>query len=170
IGLITLKTDFGIVIVAFRFFDQPTNKLVKSFPLRMGRFTKSFDVPFIDQKGPVSVLLQDMGNGSIRVKQTGSSDRNTVFESFNTSLACHIAPYSSMPGMFTGQQCSSGWRTDTGTGISVCKPNALSGQLIQMRCPNNLVSVASQVAISQIVGDDQYDIGFSDFLCLHIEK
>src|SRR5690606_7838782 len=103
IGFITLKTDFGIVIVAFRLFDQPTYKLVKSFPLRMGRFTKSFHVPFIDQKGSVAVLLQDLGNGRIRVKQTGSAYRNTVFKSFNTSLTCHITPYTCMTRMFTGQ-------------------------------------------------------------------
>ena len=70
-----------------------------------------------------------------------------------------IAPAQAVPRMQTGHQRTSRGRADCRTGIELGKPHPFLRQLVEPRSADLLLPITSQVAVAEIVGEDEDDIG-----------
>ena len=62
-----------------------------------------------------------------------------------------------MAGVAARHQCSAGWSANGAAGIEVSEAHALSGQFINICSFDFRLPVAAQVAVAQIVRDDEND-------------
>jgi len=59
-----------------------------------------------------------------------------------------------------GHQATPRRGADSGTRVVTCETHSLDGHLVDARRPKTGLSVATQVAIAQIIGHDVDDVGF----------
>ena len=74
-----------------------------------------------------------------------------------------------MAAVCTCQQAGAGRGTDGGSRIALGETHAVLGQLVDVGSFEFFLSVATQVAVSQVIRQDEYHIRFFVFvfLCMH---
>src|SRR5262249_42477141 len=70
----------------------------------------------------------------------------------------------SMTGMQSGHQNAARWCADRTARIEIGVADTLSGEAIDVRCLNLLLSVASEFAVAEIVEHDEDDVRLANAL------
>ncbi|OHB72155.1 MAG: hypothetical protein A2V70_20800 [Planctomycetes bacterium RBG_13_63_9] len=98
--------------------------------------------PFADDARGVAGLLEQLGHGHVLRPQRHPG----------------VAADQRVTGVQPRHQAASRGRTDRAAGIAVRKPHTLLGHAIEVRRPDHLLAVAAEVAIAEIVGQDEDDV------------
>ena len=64
-----------------------------------------------------------------------------------------------MAGMQPGHQHAARGRTHGLARVELCKPHALGGKTVKMRCQDELLPVTAEFTVTEIVGEDEDDVG-----------
>ena len=109
-------------------------------------------VPLANAHGAVPLLLEDLRHGGFARGKAFLRDRLQ----HPPPRAAHLHAHPSR--VTTGHESRSRRRADAGGDAETGQLHALSGHAVQMRRAIDLRSIAPQVSVSQIVGDDQDEI------------
>lgn len=104
------------------------------------------EVPFPDAGRRIAARLQGAGDGDLALRQPPGRVR----EEDAPRVAAHPAPDRQAPC----QQGGPAGRTDRCAHIEVGPPLALGRHAVDVRCPDARVSVAAEIAIPQVVAED----------------
>ena len=74
-----------------------------------------------------------------------------------------VARHAGAKWVAPGQQAGARRRTDAAAGVVVAKAHAGLGQAVNVRRANRLAAVAAEVAVAQVIGVDDDDIGLLGF-------
>jgi hypothetical protein len=66
-------------------------------------------------------------------------------------------------GVLSGQECGPVWRAYGSGGIGMGEPEALLGQLVKVRGLVKGVSITTELRPPQVVGENEYDVGWALF-------
>lgn len=124
----------------------------------------AIQMPFVDKTGFVAGSVQYRSDGRILRLQTCSANDGRVsfrgyFQTSHASCCTHIITYTAIAGILTRHQCTTWWWTDSWPGIALVESSTRSSQFINVWSLDSLAAVAGEIAISQIIGKDENDIG-----------
>lgn len=109
--------------------------------------------PFSESAGGVSGFFEDFGNGQ------GFIGDGPLAGELATILGISVASDFGVSQMLSGHQDAAGRGTDGGPGVVVGEADSLLGQLINVGRFDFLLSVGTQFAISEVIGEDEDDVG-----------
>ena len=106
-------------------------------------------MPFADEGGRVSLSLEHGGKcEAIFLDETG------------TAGAGEDAFHAGSKGHASGENAVASGRADGGRAVSVGKAEAFAGELVNVGCGNlGLIVVAAEIAVAEVVGKDEEDVG-----------
>ena len=114
------------------------------------------NVPFADEGGCVSFSLEH-----------GGECESILFDEAGASGAGEDAFHAGSEGHASGEDAVAGGRADGGGAVSVGKTESFAGELVDVGCGDfGLVVVATEVAVAEVVGEDEEDVGEAVGLCL----
>lgn len=114
------------------------------------------DVPFADEGGCVSFSLEH-----------GGECEAIFFDEAGAAGAGEDAFHTGSEGHASGKNAVAGGRADGGRAVSVGKAEAFAGELVDVGCGNlGLIVVATEIAVAEVVGEDEEDVGESIGLCI----
>ena len=64
-----------------------------------------------------------------------------------------------MPGVQARHEAASRWSTNRASRIEIREAHSLGRELVDVRRFDSLLAVATEIAVTQIVGEDEDDIG-----------
>src|SRR5580765_2487441 len=70
-----------------------------------------------------------------------------------------IAPDGAVAGVQAGHEGAAAGSTDGGSGVTLSKSHPLSGEAIDAGCANQFLPEAANIAVAQVVGEDEDDVG-----------
>ena len=71
-----------------------------------------------------------------------------------------VVAHPAVPAMQTGVKDTPGGSADGRPGVTLGEPHRLCGKCVQIGCRNRRTAVASKIAVSQIIAEDEDDVGF----------
>src|SRR5206468_13023923 len=101
--------------------------------------------PFAENPGAVSGLLEQACHGDVR------------------RLEVHVllvAAYAGVAGVFARHQRATRWSADSVAGVDLSEAHPFGRQAVDVRRLNHLLPEAAEVAIAQVVGQAENDVGF----------
>ena len=116
-------------------------------PVLLGGAAAQSEVPFADGGGGIARLVHEVGHGGL----LRADDHARI-------ACCHIGATAS-EGIFPRQDAVARGGGGGGAGMHVGKPHAVGGQRIDGRRVHALCPVAREVAVAQVVGHEQNDVG-----------
>lgn len=164
--LVVVETVVWIIVrwIGFYRTDQPSVELVKTTIDWWWFWIIAIQMPFVDKTGFVAGSVQYRSDGRILRLQTCSANDGRVsfrgyFQTSHASCCAHIITYTAIAGILTRHQCTTWWWTDSWPGIALVESSTRSSQFINVWSLDSLAAVAGEIAISQIIGKDENDIG-----------
>lgn len=164
--LVIVETVVWIIVrwIGFYRTDQPSVELVKTTIDWWWFWIIAIQMPFVDKTGFVAGSVQYRSDGRILRLQTCSAYNSRIairvnFKTSHSSCSTHIITDTAVSCIFTGHQCATWWRADTRSGITLVESSTRSSQFINVWSLDSLAAVAGEIAISQIIGKDENDIG-----------
>lgn len=164
--LVIVETVVWIIVrwIGFYRTDQPSVELVKTTIDWWWFWIIAIQMPFVDKTGFVAGSVQYRSDGRILRLQTCSANDGRVsfrgyFQTSHASCCAHIITYTAIAGILTRHQCTTWWWTDSWPGIALVESSTRSSQFINVWSLDSLAAVAGEIAISQIIGKDENDIG-----------
>lgn len=164
--LVVVETVVWIIVrwIGFYRTDQPSVELVKTTIDWWWFWIIAIQMPFVDKTGFVAGSVQYRSDGRILRLQTCSANDGRVsfrgyFQTSHASCCAHIITYTAIAGILTCHQCTTWWWTDSWPGIALVESSTRSSQFINVWSLDSLAAVAGEIAISQIIGKDENDIG-----------
>ena len=164
--LVVVETVVWIIVrwIGFYRTDQPSVELVKATIDRWWFRIIPIQMPFVDKAGFVTGCVQYRSDGCILWLQTCSANDGRIairvdFQTSQSSGSTHIITDTAVSGILTSHQRTSWWWTDSWTGIALVESCTRSSQFVNVGRLDSLAAVAGKIAISQIIGKDENDIG-----------
>lgn len=164
--LVVVEPVVWIIVrwIGFYRTDQPSVELVKTTIDWWWFWIIAIQMPFVDKTGFVAGSVQYRSDGRILRLQTCSANDGRVsfrgyFQTSHASCCTHIITYTAIAGILTRHQCTTWWWTDSWPGIALFESSTRSSQFINVWSLDSLAAVAGEIAISQIIGKDENDIG-----------
>lgn len=164
--LVVVEPVVWIIVrwIGFYRTDQPSVELVKTTIDWWWFWIIAIQMPFVDKTGFVAGSVQYRSDGRILRLQTCSANDGRVsfrgyFQTSHASCCAHIITYTAIAGILTRHQCTTWWWTDSWPGIALFESSTRSSQFINVWSLDSLAAVAGEIAISQIIGKDENDIG-----------
>ena len=108
------------------------------------------EVPFADQSGGVAGVLQRLGQGHFGGGQAAGGD--------GAEDAELIVGHAGADGVASGHESGAARGADLGGGIELREAQAFGGHTIQIRRLDRRVAVAAEVAVAEVVGQDDDDV------------
>ena len=108
--------------------------------------------PLADGSGRVTGLLQHLRHRHI----------------FRLQRVSLIAANARVARVLAGHEGRTRRRADSGTGIALRETNAVRRQLVDVRCLNFLLPVATDIAVAQIVRENENDVRRTRWNCSRI--
>lgn len=106
-------------------------------------------MPLARHRGGVAGFFEKLGNGDLRLAHMELAfGRNPVVDSGPVGAA-------------SGHEADSRGGTDRSGGVAVGEANAVLSELIKMRCLDVWMAVAFEIAVAEIVAEDDDDVGFA---------
>lgn len=164
--LVVVETVVWIIVrwIGFYRTDQPSVELVKTTIDWWWFWIIAIQMPFVDKTDFVAGSVQYRSDGRILRLQTCSANDGRVsfrgyFQTCHASSCAHIITDTAIAGILTRHQCTTWWWTDSWPGIALVESSTRSSQFINVWSLDSLAAVAGEIAISQIIGKDENDIG-----------
>ncbi len=89
---------------------------------------------------------------------------------FESRAALHIIADRGMAEMLAGQQRAAAGRADRATAIEVREPHSFGRHAVKVRRLDLPLPVATQIAITEIVGEDQNDVRIASGIRRNAER
>jgi hypothetical protein len=74
-------------------------------------------------------------------------------------LSFSIPSNPGVPGMITRHQGTTRWCANRAAGVTLSESNSFPGQPVDVRCGESLLPVTAQIAVAQVIGVDENDVG-----------
>src|SRR5258708_38958798 len=84
--------------------------------------------------------------------------RKCEFAGLQAEFRSSVAANGGVPGVAAGHERAARGRAYRGSCVSLRKANSLTCQRVDVRSPDALLAVATQVAVTQIVGEDEQNV------------
>ena len=104
--------------------------------------------PFAECAGAVSMTAQQLGDGLLRL-----GDGPLAFRFHFTIVADK-----GVPGVLAGHEHATRWRADGVAGVVTREAHALPGQAVEVGRLDFLLTVAAQLRVAQVVGENENDV------------
>ncbi len=69
-----------------------------------------------------------------------------------------VPPHAAVAGVQPGHQRAARWRTHRAAGVELSEPHAAGGQAIDVRRFDLLLAIAAQIAVAEIIGQEEHDV------------
>ena len=122
---------------------EVAEEIIKALVVRRGRAVLVAEAPFTDERGVIAGLFEQAGDGAVL--------------GFQPDLG--IAADGGVAGVLAGHEHAARRRADGGAGVELREAQALRRQPVDVRCGDLLLPVAPEVAVAEIVGEDEDDVG-----------
>src|SRR5262245_41961130 len=146
--LLAVMNEEGWEVVVRMKLAEVSEKLVKTNRIRMSLRTDLAQTPFSKQRRRITGVLEHMSDRSVacaqRLKANGDTRR--------------IAAHARMPNMLPGHQHGSRGSANCRSRVELRIAPALGCHATQVGCLNQLLAVAAQIAVAEVVGQDEDQI------------
>ncbi len=140
-SLLVAEEEGGVVVVRVALV-QVAEEGVEALPGRHAGGALVAQAPLADEAGGIPRLLELLGDGNILRPQ----------------IRLRVAANEAAAGVQTGHQHAAGGGADGGAGIELGEPDALRRHPVQVRRPNRGMPVAAEIAVAEIVREDDDDV------------
>ena len=163
---VAVQTVVGVVVgrIAVYGRDSPSVELVEASVVGCCLWVVAVEVPFVHQTSAVASGTEDGGQRGVLGQEIGASDDGGValgvdFQSCETSSVALVVAYAGVTAVSTSHQCATTGRADATSGVCLGERGSGACQPVDVGCLDVLVSVASQVSVAHVVGQDEHDVG-----------
>ena len=126
-------------------------EIVKTLLVRHAFVAGHPQPPLADQARGIAGAAEHFGDGHILVSQHLGPG----------VLRPRIAADAGVPRVQAGHQHAAGQGADGGPRIELREPQPLGGHAVEVGRLNDLLAIAAQVPVAQVVGKDEYDVWYT---------
>lgn len=119
------------------------------------------EVPFAEHSGGVTIFSKELGQGLFFERELPFDDRLNELLRRSVGPAREVVGEVKASGVFAGQDGGSRGRANGLGDVGAREANPVFGKLIEMGCVVVEPAVGVQVTNTQIVGENQQDVGWS---------
>ena len=131
-------------------------EMIKTVLERIAGRTDAAQSPLAKRAGRIAGGFQRRGDGRLgRRNRNLTRDRNTKLPIFVVVADEGVA------GMFAGHQHAPRRRTDGAAGVMLRELHAFRRQLVERRRMDDFLPIRPDVAVAQIVGENENNVGFA---------
>ena len=131
-------------------------KLIEATQIRNAASPRTTEAPLAEKGGAVACLFQQF--------------RQSGFLRIQTRLRLHIPAHRGVAGVFSCHQAAAGWRANGGTGIGLREADTARSQLVYVGSADLFLAVTAQVAIAEVVGKNENNVGLCSRLSRQIRE
>ena len=144
-----------------------TVKQVKALAVGVPRGAKVTQPPLAHGARGIALIMKRLSQGCLLGRQGVLAGKLPLVLSFDgiQPLGVAIVPHVGMPTVLSGQQHAPGRCTDRRPGVKLGHAQTFFGQGVNRGRLDNLLPVAAQFLIAQVIGQENDHIGFA-FRCL----
>jgi hypothetical protein len=139
-----IEEVFGVIGVGVHLGEE-AEPLVPAFARGIAGITEATDAPFAEHGGGVAGLLEHFGDGEV-----------AGLQEFFVSL---VAADAGVAGVEACHQRAAGRGADGAAGVDLGEAGTFGGHAVDVWRLDFLLAVAAEVAVAEIVGEDEDDVG-----------
>ncbi len=145
-GLVA-EEERGVVVVGVALVEV-AEEGVEAHAVRVAGGARLAQAPLAEEGRRVARVLEEVGERALALAQ--GLDRE--------GPAAGVAPHAGVAGVAPGHEHGARGRADRRAGVEVGEAQALGGQPVEVRRANELLAVGADVAVAEVVGEDEDDV------------